>query len=596
MSKKCLIIGAGVSGLVTAKELLDVGITDITILESSEDLGGVWHKYCWKMATLTSSKWVTEFGFYPMPEEYPVFPTSDQMMEYLQNFAIEFGLKERIRCGVKVQAVKKNDDSTYDVITNSGVYKHYNFVVLCTGLHGSPDLSAIPGLEKFEGNILHGSTYRGPEPFRDKRVLCIGLGESGIGITSEISRLAAKTIVSATSFNAAPRVNPYNKLPIDQQQFWPLGRYMKDYQEILNFGASWYNRLPQKIREIYFNFHPWFVKFPKEWRPKGWTPRHWQAKYWFEASGNLTQPEAPTDDILHLVHNGQIVPKGSVVRFDSTRAYFSDASQTDIDLVVANTGYKPSVLSIKLPNDWVYQHQELYKGCFHPEMPNLAFVGMVRPTIGSIPAMAEMQARLVAAVFSETIKLPKSQVLKKLILREARVHKAKYPAMSDHFPHVYFFEEWMEEMANLIGCRPTVWHHLRYSFSWRQLKAYWVGASMPLRFRLQGPGAVSDGYERYATRVDKVWGTSGFMVMVFLLLYPHLLTILLVIILSLGMQLSIVMSFGIALVCWILYMTSDLFRFIIWLPHLLLLTSVLILTAAIANKRDLNNFDSQNTV
>ena len=73
MAQRCLVIGAGVSGLVTAKELLDARITDITILESSEELGGVWHQYCWKTTTLTSSKWVTEFGSYPMPEEYPEF-------------------------------------------------------------------------------------------------------------------------------------------------------------------------------------------------------------------------------------------------------------------------------------------------------------------------------------------------------------------------------------------------------------------------------------------------------------------------------------------------------------------------------------------
>ena len=584
MDKRCLVIGAGVSGLVTAKELLDAGITDITILESSEELGGVWHQYCWKTTTLTSSKWITEFGSYPMPEEYPEFLIPEQMMEYLENFAVEFGLKERIQYGVTVKEIQKNSDGTYDVIATDQTYQNYEFVVLCTGLHGSPLLPNVPGLEDFEGKVVHGSTYKEPETFRDKRVLCIGLGESGVGINSEISSVAAKTIVSASSYNSAPRVIPNSNLPIDQLQCWPLGRYTKDYEEIVNGAISWYSRLPHRLREIFLNQNPSLSHFPQEWRPRGFAPRHWHAKFWpkgrgndlSDFSGNYTLPEAPPDDILYLVRSGQIVPKGPVVKFDQTSAYFSDGSQAEIDLVVANTGYQPSTFSIQLPNDWQYQHQELYKGCFHPDMPNLAFVGMVRPTIGSIPAMAEMQARLVAGVFSGVLKLPEPQALKTLIIKETRTHAAKCPEMSARFPHVYFFEQWMEEMADLIGCRPTIWHCLGHSFTWQQLKAYWIGASMPLRFRLTGPGAIENGYESYAARVDKVWQPPRFLVVLGLVLYPNFLAILLALFLFLGMKLSVTLSFSLAFLCWILYMTSDLFRFAIWLPHLLLIRAVVI--------------------
>ena len=87
-SRRALIIGAGSSGIVAAKELMDVGIDDVTILEQSEDLGGVWRKYCWSSATLTSSKWLTEFGSYPMPEEYPDFHTPGLMMKYLRSFVV----------------------------------------------------------------------------------------------------------------------------------------------------------------------------------------------------------------------------------------------------------------------------------------------------------------------------------------------------------------------------------------------------------------------------------------------------------------------------------------------------------------------------
>ncbi|RUT07244.1 dimethylaniline monooxygenase [Dulcicalothrix desertica PCC 7102] len=572
-SKTCIVIGAGISGLVTAKELIEVGIDNLIILEKSQVIGGVWQKYCWDSATLTSSKWVTEFGSCPMPDEYPDFLKPEQMIEYLHSFAKLFHLKDRIHCGVIVQSIQKNHNKQYNIITNKGTY-NCDFVIICSGVHGKPDIPDIPGLKDFSGTVIHGSNYKKPQLFQDKRVLCMGLGESGIGISSEISTVAARTIISASSFPIAPRVFPHTDIPFDQLQFWPIGQYIKDYQEILNLGISWYYKIPKFIQPAYAKFHLYLRLFPQEWLPKAVIPYHWHAKFWPKAyqdtSGNLTRPENSTDDILYLVHSNKIIPKGKVVKFEQNRAYFKDSSFEEIDAVVINTGYKPGLLSIELPNNWQYRHQELYKGCFHPEMPNLAFVGLVRPTVGSIPAMAEMQARFIAQVLSDKIQLPQPQKLKKIIEKEANKHARNCPAMQNRFPNVYFFDHWMEEMAELIGCRPKIWCHLS---SWNQLQAYLFGAPEPLRFRLRGPGNVKDGYERYAARVTKTYNTNYSSqvrsVVLFFFFYPHVLTLLLAAILLWGVKLSLSFSLTIAALFWLLYMNVDLFRLIFWIPNLL---------------------------
>ncbi|MEM6752060.1 MAG: NAD(P)-binding domain-containing protein [Cyanobacteria bacterium P01_C01_bin.38] len=575
-SKKCLIVGAGVSGLVTAKELIEVGIEDITILEQEKELGGVWQKYCWNSATLTSSKWMTEFGSYPMPDDYPDFLTPEQMLIYLDSFVKEFGLEKYIRTGVTVREIHKYNSGKYEVVTDEYNYRDYDFVVLCTGLHGQPNIPKIPGLEEFEGELIHGSQYKTPEPFRDKQVLCLGLGESGIGINSEISSTAARTIVSASSYTPAPRIIAHSSNPLDQMQFWPIGQYVRDYKEILSLELSWYVRLPKLLKPLYARFHPWLNLFPKEWLPKAVIPNHWHGKYWpkpskkyGQVSGNFTKPENPTDDILYLVHAGQIIPKGKVVRLERNSAYFEDGSREEIDSLVINTGYKSPVLSIGLPNRWHYRHQELYKGCFHPKLPNLAFVGLIRPTIGSIPAMAEMQARLVARVFSGSVKLPESEQLVKVIEKEAKKQTKECPQMQERLPHVYFFDRWMEEMAELIGSRPSFWEHFG---SIKQLQAYLFGAPIPLRFRIRGYGAALNGKEQYAQRVAKVYSNNvgkfvkSQVIMAFF--YPHLLTLLLLLILLWGVKLSVVISLGLAGLFWLLYMNVDLFRFVLTLPFI----------------------------
>ena len=582
-TKRAVIVGAGSAGLVSAKELLDAGISDITILEREEDLGGVWRSYCWSSATLTSSKWMTEFGSYPMPDEYADFLKPEEMMDYLRSLVKTMGIEDRIHCGVEVQGISRNNEGKYDITTNKGTYNGYDFAVVASGLLGEPELPDVPGIETFGGFVMHGNDYKQPDEFRDKRVLSIALGESGIGISAEISSVAAKTIVSSTTFNPAPRVQPYTTLPFDQMQFWPVGRLMKDYQELLTFEMSWITRLPEPFRSMYVRFHPWLRHYPKEWLPKAFIPYYWVGKVWpkpnsnfGEVSGNLTRPENSTDDILYLVYSGQITGKGRVVRFDETSAYFEDGSQEEIDAVVANTGYKPTVLSMKLPNNWQYRHQELYKGCFHPQMPNLAFVGFVRPTVGSIPAMAEMQARLMAGVFSGQLQLPEPEKLQKIIEKESREHARKCPHMQKRLPHIYFFDQWMEEMAQLIGCQPKLWYHLG---SCQRLQAYFFGAPQPLRFRLRGPGAVEDGYERYAYRVDKIFGklpaANARYYLIWAVLHPHLLTLGLGTVLYWGLDLSAAVSIGVAALFWTLYMSVDLFRFVFSFPLTLVLISVL---------------------
>lgn len=575
---RCLVIGAGLSGLVTAKELLDVGIEDVTIVEKSKDLGGVWRTHCWTNTTLTSSKWVTEFSSFPMPDEYPDFPTPEQMMDYLQAFAQHFDLEKRIHCRITVKAIERNENNGYDVITDQGIYDNYNFIVVCTGLHGKPSIPNIPGLERFQGTLIHGIAYKTPEPFRDQRVLCVGLGESGVGISSEISSVAAHTIVSGSSFAPVPRNLPLINIPVDLLSFWQIGRYMKDYPQLVPVGANSYTSLPSRLASAVVSIHPILKDMPTEWLPKAWFPYRWQTKLWFHprsasinASVNLTRPDAFTDDILYLIKKNYIEPKGKVARLEGNKVYFEDGTQAEVDTIVMNTGYQASVLSLNLPDNLVYRHQDLYKGCFHVDLPNLAFVGFIRPTVGSIPAMAEMQARFVAQIFSGQKQLPKPSKLKRLIEVEARNHAREYPTIHARFPHVHGFDTYMYEMANLIGCQPQIWDHLS---SWQQLQAYLLGSTQPLRFRQRGPGFIDGASEIYAARIAKYFSTVPGIFLrnyIFILFfYPYVLALLLGAILFWGIKLSSLVSVSLAILCWILYITVNVFRIVALIPLIII--------------------------
>ncbi|MGH8558822.1 MAG: hypothetical protein ACRESZ_15485, partial [Methylococcales bacterium] len=400
-------------------------------------------------------------------------------------------------------------------------------------------------------------------------------GESGVGLVGVLAQATQKLVVSSRGVALAPRVVKNTHNPFDQMQVWQFGRHMMGYQEVLTSGLGWVNRkIPLFLKKLAINSHLRFysdhtVTYEqfKEWFPKAVAPHHFHVKFWSkpatEHSGNLTRPDLPPDDLLYLIKSGKIVPKGGIDSFDETGAHFNDQSFEEFDTVIFNTGFQPSAMYIKFPDDWKYSHRDLYKGCIHPRMPNLAFVGMVRPTIGSIPAMAEMHARLVAALFSASIPLPEEQERLRIVAEDDRMHADYCSKMHARFPHIYFFDGWMEETAELIGAAPSFWKSLG---SLERIRAYFFGAAMPLRYRIEGDGKSPDALDLYLKRVKKVWGNGfGKWAMVTIVTHwalPYILSVLAGVIAFSGFGLSAAVSLVTALVFYLLYRFVDLFRFL----------------------------------
>lgn len=572
---KVAIIGAGISGIISAREMREVGFRDITILEGEASLGGVWKRYCWDNLTLTSSRWVTEFGCFPMKEELPMFLTPEHMIEYLENFCEHFDLNQHFQFQTRASEIKIGDNGLYSVETDKGTLTGFKYVFICCGLHGKPSSCTIPGIDKFEGEVFQGHNYKNSQPFEGKRVLCVGMGESGVGITSEISHVATKTVASASSFYLAPRVFPFNNQPFDQLQFRTIGRYMLDYQELLTSGTSWITKLPSRIRSWYINHHSALRSIPEAWLPKAVIPNFWAAKYWpkpqsddSSLSGNCTRPEAPSDDIIYLINTGKIIPKGRVESLDGSSAHFSDGTREEVDCVVLNSGFIPGSRLIKYPNDWQYRHQDLYKGIFHPELPGLAFVGFVRPTIGSIPAMAEMQARVASCVFSNRKQLPNKQTLKCITDQEAESHAKSSPELTSRWPHIYFFEDWMDDMADLIDCKPKFTNFLT---SWKGILAFFFGSTMPLRYRIEGFGSNVVGKKLYVDRVSKYLSTPPLPYIVAYLclgvFYPFLLATFFALVAHGALGFPWYGAIIVAVLFLIAYKKYDVFRFIFFIPY-----------------------------
>ncbi|XP_058516613.1 dimethylaniline monooxygenase [N-oxide-forming] 4 isoform X2 [Ochotona princeps] len=209
MAKKVAVIGAGVSGLTSIKCCLDEDL-EPTCFERSNDIGGLW-KYTetsedgmtrvyWSLVT-NVCKEMSCYSDFPFHEDYPNFMIHSKFLQYLQEFAEHFNLLRYIHFKTTVCSVTKRPDFSttgqWEVVTETEGKQQravFDAVMVCTGKFLSPclPLKSFPGIQKFKGKVLHSQEYRIPEGFRGKRVLVIGLGNSGGDIAVELSRTTSQ--------------------------------------------------------------------------------------------------------------------------------------------------------------------------------------------------------------------------------------------------------------------------------------------------------------------------------------------------------------------------------------------------------------------
>ena len=150
------VLGAGVAGLQVAEQLLEVGI-DCVLFEKADDVGGVWRSNYVDFG-LQVPKELYEFASYPFPSEHGSFPRGPEVQRYIKSFAREKGIYEHIRFNTTVVGmIPKPDQRGWTVkFQRSGAVvqeQEFDFVVVSTGMYGTPFTPTYPDSELFEGKL-----------------------------------------------------------------------------------------------------------------------------------------------------------------------------------------------------------------------------------------------------------------------------------------------------------------------------------------------------------------------------------------------------------------------------------------------------------
>lgn len=190
------IVGAGPSGLAMAAALRRVDVP-YDHFERHDAVGGLWDiaqpgSPVYQSAHLISSRDMSAFAGFPMPADYPDFPRHDRVLAYLRSFARRHDLEGSIAFGRGVDSVEPS--AGYATVSIGGERRTYRGVICATGTNWDPILPSWPGQVGME--VRHVQTYKSPDELRDKRVLIVGLGNSGADIACDAARVAKAAYVS----------------------------------------------------------------------------------------------------------------------------------------------------------------------------------------------------------------------------------------------------------------------------------------------------------------------------------------------------------------------------------------------------------------
>ena len=399
LRRRVAVVGAGAAGLCVAKYLLARGV-EVVVHELGSQVGGLWVYQndsglgpAYQSLHLNSEARVTAYKDFPFPDDGPLYPDHAQVHAYLTAYAERFDLLRHIRFRSRVTGVVPQGER-WQVQLSDGPRDDFDAVVVASGHQGVPTHPAWK--DDFSGEYLHSHSYRNPEPFRGKRVLVVGMGNSAVDIASDICVVTQSTTIVARS--------PVLVMP----------RMM--------FGVPT-SRVLGKLEK---NWMPWPVRRTIREILVGIV--HGRMEQWgFTTPKSRTHPTSHPSLMSHFVWD-RIKAKPAIASVKGNQVFFVDGSAGVYDTVIAGTGYAvdlPFLTPELRPLDG--HRLELFLRVVHPRQRGLYFAGMFNVAGGGNIRMMDDQAEWISELVCGDRSLPGEAGMRRTMEEEQAFLRRHYP-------------------------------------------------------------------------------------------------------------------------------------------------------------------------
>lgn len=325
-----------------------------TLIDRAGQAGSAWRTHYERLHLHTVKKH-SNLPYFPFPDHVGKYPSRQDVVDYLDAYVRHFDIKPRL--GEEVTSIRR-ENGAWETRTSGGVYSSER-VIIASGYNRKPVIPKWPGRESYGGTVIHSAEYRNGEPYRGKRVLVVGIGNTGGEIAIDLHESGAASVHVCVR-------SPINVIPRD---------YLGTPAQVTGILLS---KLPRRLRYPLSkriarlasgDLSPYGIQWPEIGPVES-----------VERFGRVALIDIGT---VALIKNGAIQVVPGVKRFTEKGVEFVDDQAHEYDAVILATGYKPQL------GEFLENANEVTDEAGYPvppagesKWPGLYFLGFVNPPTG----------------------------------------------------------------------------------------------------------------------------------------------------------------------------------------------------------------------
>ncbi|WP_167106949.1 NAD(P)/FAD-dependent oxidoreductase [Mycobacterium sp. DL592] len=204
-----IIVGAGFAGIGAAIQLKRLGFDDFVILDREDDLGGTWYVNHYPGLTVDVPTTTYSYFFEPNPNWDRLFSTGAEIKQYADDVSAKYDIRRHMRFNSAVDSARWDEDAAlWRVTLAGGDSLAARYLITATGFLSQPKTPEIPGIENFEGTVIHTADWDNSFDSAGRRIGIIGTGATAVQVIPELAKDAADlTVYQRTAIYVVPKVD-----------------------------------------------------------------------------------------------------------------------------------------------------------------------------------------------------------------------------------------------------------------------------------------------------------------------------------------------------------------------------------------------------